>query len=290
MTEAAGREPAGLDLPTNRTAEPLASRPSRRRAVAKWVMGSLLVLDLLVLFFALSFAHVTAEGPAKRGLRQSIAILTEIDAYLDEHRQALREQAAQAPSQGQRLAAPDFPVAVTFSAQEVLSYDRDGFRALLLSRAAEQVHDDGVSVLHVDQETDDGFFSLQGAVRNGMNFLRPHPHNVLTVVTLSLAVLASVLALGLVVTSRGFGRLLGLGVSVSLAALPFLVLAIAVRFALRLAADSQDDYLAQEFLALGQELTWAPIRNGIIFSVGGGALLLLGATLALWWDRRYAAL
>ena len=86
--------------------------------------------------------------------------------------------------------------------------------------------------------------------------------------------------------SGGYGRLLGVGASVFLAGAPFLVVAVAVRFAFRLAADGLDDYLAREFLELGQELTWAAIRNGIIFTAGGAAVVAAGAALARWSDSR----
>ena len=75
------------------------------------------------------------------------------------------------------------------------------------------------------------------------------------------------------------------GIGQSLAALPFLGAAIALRFALRQLADGVDDLLAEEFLALAQELTWAPIRNGVIFAVGGGVFVVLGGGLARWGDR-----
>jgi hypothetical protein len=148
------------------------------------------------------------------------------------------------------------------------------------------VYEEGMSTFQEEQEDDIGIFSLPGALRNGMDLLRPTPHTVVVALTIALSAIAALLALGLVLRGRGYGRLLALGVTVSLAALLFLISTIALRFALRLAADGLDDYLAQEFLALAEELTWAPIRNGMIFSVGGGVLLALGATFALWSDRR----
>ena len=289
MTGAAGPAPVEPPpLPPSLGGElvpPPEARPSERGG-ARWIPGGLLVLDLLLLLLALSLAHVTAEGPAKRSLRQSVAILTEVDAFMDERWETFREEAEQTPGQDERLMLPDFPVRVTFTPQEVLASDREGFHALLLTRAAERVYEDGMSAFQEDQEDDIGFLSLAGAVRNGMNLLRPTPHAVFVALTIALSVLATLLALGLVLAGRGSGRLLALGVSVSLAALLFFISAIALRFALRSAADGLDDYLALEFLALAEELTWAPIRNGMIFSVGGGVLLALGATLALSSDRR----
>ncbi len=267
---------------TSRT--PLTTHGSRWQSAARWFLGGLLVLDLGILLFVLSLANVTAEGPAKRSLGQSLAILTEVDAFLVDHFETLQQEASQ--TQEEALSLPDFPIPVSFTPEEVRAADREEFRALLLTRSADRVREEGVSVFQEERGSEISFFSPQGAVRSGMDFLRATPHRVLTALTVALATVAGVLALGLMLASRGYGRLLGLGLSVFLAAVPFLIVAVAVRFAFRLAADGLDDYLAREFLKLGQELTWAPIRNGIIFSVGGAVVLVVGTALARWSDSQ----
>lgn len=266
---------------------PPAGAGPRWRSTAKWLLGGLLALDLGILLFALSFANVTAEGPSKRSLQHSIAILTEVDGFLDDHFETLQQEASQRPDQAVTL--PDFPVEVTFAPGEISGADLEAFRALLLSRAAERVHEDGMSILQEDRGTEVSFFSPQGALRGGMDFLRPTPHHVLTVLTIALASAAGVLALGLVATGRGYGGLMGVGLGVFAAAAPFLVIAVAVRFAFRVAADGVDEYMAHEFLWLGQELTWAPIRNGMVFTVGSAVVLIVGAALARWSDSRARA-
>ena len=279
-------EPPPLSAPWDDAAAgaPETARGSPLRGRAKWLLASLLALDVGVLLFALSFANATAEGPAKRSLGYSLAILTEVDAYLDLHFEALQEAASE--TDAEVVTAPDFPVAVTFTPEEILAADRAALRRLLLERSAERVHEQGARVLREDRTVEIGFFSPQGAIRAGMDFLRPAPHQVLTVLTMSLAAAAGVLALGLVVTARGYGRLLSVGLSVFAAAVPFLVVAVGVRFALRVAADGTDDYLAREFLRLCQEVSWAPIRNGLIFSAGSAAFVAAGTALARWSDSR----
>jgi hypothetical protein len=247
------------------------------RGVAVWVLGVLLLLDIGALLFALSFANATAEGPAKRTLRHSTAILTEIDAYLDDHYDALRQQAEQEPDRP--VTPADYPIEVTFTSDEVLSSDREAFRGLLLDRSADALYAEGTDAI-ASENGDNSDLSTQAAVRDGMNVLREAQHDGLTVATIVLAVGAGILALGLLFTARGRGGLLGLGVGVFLGSLPFLVLAIAVRFVFRLAADATGDSFLEEYLKLGQELTWAPIRNGIVFTVGGAAFIVLGAALA----------
>lgn len=218
------------------------------------LVGALLAINLGLLLFALSFSNATAEGPAKRSLSRSIAILTEIDAYLDDNIEQL-QQAAQA--EDGPLSLPDFPIELELTAEEIGSADRGEIRNLLLSRSAERVYDEGMSAFQTDEQGI-GIFSPQGAVRTGMNLFRTTPHNIMAVLTILLAVVAAGLVVRLAVVSRGYGRLVALGASICLAAIPFLILAIALRFALRLAADGTDEFLAREFLELGQELSWAP--------------------------------
>ena len=275
--------PPSILGPGAASSAPPANDRSQRQRGARWIWGGLLVVVLALLLLVLSFAHVTAEGPAKRSLRRSVAILTEVDTFLDVRFQALRQEAAQADEEAIELV--DFPIPVSFTPEEILAADREQFRALLLTRSAERVYEEGMAVFREDRATAISVFSLQGAIRGGMDFLRSTPHMILTTLTIVLAVPAAALALALMLNCRGYGRLVGLGVSLSLAAVPFLILAVAVRFTLGRAADGRDEYLAREFLTLAQELTWAGVRNGIIFSLLGLIVLTLGAALALSSDR-----
>jgi len=245
-------------------------------------VAGLLTLDLAVLLFVLSFANVTSEGTAKRALGHSLAILLEVDALLDDRYESLRLEASQ--TEEESLTLPGLPLDVSFTPEEVLAGDREAFRALLLSRAADLVHEEGVGAMRTD-DSDPALLSTQGAVADGMDFLRPTPHRVLSILTIALAAAAGVLALALGLVSHGYGRVVALALSALLAATPFLILAVAVRFALRLAADS-DDYLVREFVELAQELMWAPIRNGMIFTLGAGLTLVAGSLLAVWSDAR----
>lgn len=275
--------------------DPWASRPDssreRLRIAARWVLSGLLVLTLGALMASLSFAQVTEEGPAKGALGSTVGILSEVDALLDTRYEALRQDAsgAEAPDE---LKVPDFPLELSFTPEEItsnsdsLDSDREAFRALLLSRAADQVYEDGPGAFEAGQDADIGFFSTEGALKTGMNLLRERPHEVSAKLTIALAALSAVLALGVALVCRGYGRVAAIGLSVVLASTPFLVLAVAVRFTLRLGADGTDDYMAREFLELGQEMAWAAVRGGIVFAVCGIALLVLGSAFAFWSDRR----
>jgi hypothetical protein len=280
---------AAVPPPAYRPARrPYGSEPIERlmswRTRIKWASGVLLALDVAVLLCVLSLANITSDGPAHRGLEHSVAILTEIDAYLDTHYDGVRAQAEL--SRESVVDLPDFPIPVSITRDELINSDRQQFRTLVLASAADSIHDDGVSVMRGDRDSDTSFVSREGAVRNGMQLLRPTPHRIMSYVTIVLAAAAAILALALVITAKGYGRILALGLAVFIAAAPFLILAIALRFGLGAAADGADDVLSKEYLELAQEFTWAPIRNGIVFVAGGAAILLTGAVLSRWESSR----
>lgn len=258
------------------------------RNLFKWAAGILLVLSLVALLVALGLAQLTGEGPAKRTLRRSVASLTEIDTLLDQGYEELQEEAREDGEEALRL--KDFPVQVSLSAEEVLDLSRSELRGLLLDRSAERLYDDGMSAFREEgtdlSEEDIGFFSTQGAVRNSLGFLRDNVHNALQVAVASLVGVCLVLAVALALLARGFGRLASVGAAVSAAAIPFLVGAVAVRFALRLASEEGDEYLVRELLRIGEEIAWIPIRDSIAFTVMGVSLLVAGVALALWADRQ----
>jgi hypothetical protein len=272
---------AGMATPGSYTAP---SRRSRIRGPAKWSVGFFLAINIALLLLILSFANLTEEGPANRALGHSLAILFEIDTYLDDHYEAAQLQAFEQPNDP--VVMPDLPIEVSFTAEEVQQLERQEFRAELLQRAARVVYDDGVSVMREGRESDVDVLSTAGVLQYGMDFIRPRPHSVLLVMTIVLAVTAIVLAVALVASGRGYGRLLALGIAVAAGALPFLLFAVMVRFAFRVAADGAEDYFTSEYLQLAEELTWAAIRNGLIFAVGAGVFVVAGAALSVWSDRR----
>lgn len=257
------------------------------RNVFKWAFGVLLAITLVALLAALALAQLTAEGPAKRLLRRSVASLTEIDTLLDRGYEDLRQEAETAGDDPLRL--KDFPVQVTLSAEEVRDLSQAELRALLLDRSANTLYQEGMSAFREKGEglgeEDIAFFSTQGAVRYSLGFLRERIHDGLRVAVLALAGASLALAVGLALLGRGFGRLASVGAATCAAALPVLVAALAIRFGLRLASEGDNEYLAGELLDIGEEVAWIPIRDSIFLTVMGLAYLAAGTALALWADR-----
>jgi hypothetical protein len=258
------------------------------RNMFKWAFASLLVLALMALLVAISLVHLTAEGPAKRVLHRSVASLTEIDTLLDQGYEELRAAAQEDEEATLQLA--DFPVQIVLSSEEVLSRSRSELRQLLLDRSADKLYDEGMSAFREEgvdlSEEDISFFSSQGAARNSLGFLRDNVHDSLRIAVACLAGISALLALGLVLLARGFGRLASLGAAVTAAAIPFLTLGLALRFALRLTSEGDNEYVAGESLEIAQEVAWIPIRNSIPLTGMGIAFLVVGVGLALWADRQ----
>src|SRR5262249_18259510 len=86
---------------------------------------------------------------------------------------------------------------------------------------------------------------------------------------------------------RSYVRLLALGAVTATAAVISLAGAVAVRFALRTAETGADPF-EKDILDLGVDAVWLFIRNDLILSLLGFAIIAVAAFFA-WWDARTAA-
>lgn len=271
------------------TGEPIPVAPRAWRTAAKLALGALLTLSIFLLLVALSAMQLTQRGPAERVLRQALLIITEADALLDLHYDELGASADAGETEPLRLT--NYPLDVTFTAHEVRSMTREQFRDALLDRSAALVYEAGAAALRADPTSPEpSVFSTPGAVRLSLDILNRDTFEVLRVVTFTLGATSAILALALVLVTRGYGRLAAIGLSASLAAIPFMLAAVAIRYGLRVGEDAQEEYLVRAFLNLGAEVCWVAIRNGIAFSVLSALFLLAGLGLAMWSDARGAAL
>ncbi len=257
--------------------------------LGRWTAAFALFLALLALLTSLQLFQLTSEGAAKQTLRRSVAALTEIDPLIDRNYEELQRTADDAsPSDTVELSG--FPIAVPLGPAEVSGESKERIRELLLERSAAVLYKNGAGALHDTAATDGsvGRFSVAGITRHGIGFFRSRNHNILAVTTLILALLSAVLALGLAAACRGFGRLTSIGIVIMAAAIPVVAGGVLARFVMRMASDSDTEFLQREFLEIGRELAWIPIRNGAAVAMFGLALLVVGYACALRADRREA--
>lgn len=254
--------------------------------IGKWTAAFALFLALLALLTSLQLFQLTSEGATKQTLRRAVAALTEIDALIDRNYDEL-QRSAQDASPNDTVELSGFPIAVPLAPAEVTSASKERIRDLLLDRASTAMYKNGAGALHDTAAADGsvGRFSVAGITRHGLGFLRSRNHNILAVTTLTLAILSAVLALALAAACRGFGRLTSIGIVVMAAAVPVAAAGVCARFVMSIAADGDTEYLQREFLEIGRDLSWIPIRDGAGFAIFGLALLVVGYACALWADH-----
>lgn len=262
------------------------SPDSGARSVAKWICGVVLSFALAGLIVTVSAYQVTSEGAAKRALSRAVAALTEIDLLLDQNLALMRDE-AQSVRPGETVALADFPVEVGLTPEES-QQTRDEVRRLLLERAADRLYAEGTGALRADAESaeDIGPFSAAGATDSGLGLLRDGAHTALGVAMVVLAVACAALIAGVVLLSRGFGRVMSLGVVVIVAALPIAIVSLGLRLLLR--ETGGDGALEREVFAVAEELFLVPIRVSLAFLGAGVVLFMSGVAGARTLDVREA--
>jgi NAD(P)-dependent dehydrogenase (short-subunit alcohol dehydrogenase family) len=244
------------------------------RSLFKWVSGILLVVVVGALLVSINIFQLTSPGPAAATLERALASLTEIDALLLEGEEDLRASAEQSPEDESRL--EHYPIDVAVSGAEVQRLSGGELRELILSRSADKFYARGLSSFEErgSESSDISLLSAPGAVRYSVGLLTEDTHDIARVIAASLLGAALLLTLLLLLLSRGYGRLTGLGIILMAAALPYLLAAVGIRFVLKLASESEGDYLTAQLYTLGKDVAWLPIHTGI-------AVVLLGVTFAM---------
>jgi len=263
-----------------------------RRAVLKlasqWLVGAFLAVTLGAFFFFLTAVQVSSDGTAHRILRRGVAITTDIDAILPQLTTDLHA-AAQTSDQDPVL-VPNFPVPVEIPKEEAGRIEGEELRQRLLDRAADRLYDDGMSAwAQSDSQSNQRIvrFSTAGGLHRGFGLVTAKWKTVYLVAAGLFGFLSLVLAALLSLNLRSYLRLLALGAATATAAVLSLAGAVAVRFALRTAA-TEADLFEKELLDLGVDVVWLFIRNCLIFSLLGFAVLAVAAFFA-WWESRKAA-
>ncbi|MDI6857505.1 MAG: hypothetical protein QME71_04220 [Dehalococcoidia bacterium] len=256
------------------------------RTLFTWGSGVILVAVMGALLLSVNILQITSPEPASETLHRALASLTEIDALLVESEDDLRAAAEESPEEELRLA--HYPIDVPLSGEEVQRLSTGELREVILSRSADRFYERGLAAFE-EREAASGDISLlsaPGAVRYTVGLVTEDTYEIARVVTAALLGATLVLTLVLVLLSRGYGRLTALGVILMAAALPYLLLAVGVRFALKLASESEGDYLTAQLYSLGKDVIWLPIHTGIGFVLLGVVFATLGVAAGWLHGRR----
>ena len=235
------------------------TRRALLHVASRWLVAAFLALTLAAFFLFLTAFQVSADGTAHRILRRGIAITTDIDAILPQVTNDLH--AAAQTSDQDPIRVPNFPVPVEIPKDEAARIEGEELRQRLLDQSADRIYDDGMSAwAQTDSKSQQNIarFSTAGGLNR---------------------------AFGLV--TQKWNTIYLIAAATATAAVISLAGAVAVRFALR-TAETEADPFEKELIDLGVDVVWLFIRNYLVLSLLGFAVLAVSAFF-LWWDSRRAA-
>ena len=252
----------------------------------KWAAALAFGLVLGMALISLQLFQLTARSTSEPALRRALDALVEGDAIIERNHDDLRGR-AEASAPGETLLLRDYPVAVPLTREEVLDSSKESLRLILLDRAIERLYQSGTGVLRgADFSGVAGRFTAGGVLDESLGFLRERVHGILALLTLTLVAASALFAFVLAAFCRGFGRLVGIGAVVLVAAAPLLLGGLSMRLYARGATGADDEYLQGELFEIVASLAWLPIRNGAAFALFGAAVLATGAVCARLADSR----
>ena len=228
---------------------------------------------------------MSSDGTAHRILRRGVAITTDIDAILPQVTTDLH--AAAQTSDQDSVRVPNFPVPVEIPKEEAVRIEGEELRQRLLDKSADRIYDDGMSAwAQSDTASNQNIarFSTAGGLNRAFGLVTEKWNTVYLIATALFGFLSLVLAALLWLNLKSYLRLLALGAATATAAVISLAGAVAVRFALRTAETGADPF-EKDLLDLGVDTVWLFIRNYLILSLLGFAVLAVAAFFA-WWDSR----
>jgi hypothetical protein len=223
-----------------------------------------------LLVVALSVRQLAAPANTQRLIEAGIASITDIDAYIAENRESLREAASLGDTPG--ITAPGFPLKVSLTRDEALKGSNEELRSALLARSAALVYSQGVGAFDRTGSQSLSTFSAQGILKFALGQLSQDTHDRATTACIILTLLVALAAIGVVLRNEGFVRLRALGVATLGAGL----LGVALTLLLRFAAGSiwSSDPFGDDLAEIVSAGFGVPLRN---FAVLAGLGLTLTA-------------
>jgi hypothetical protein len=258
------------------------------KLASQWLVAAFLAVTLTAFFFFLTAFQVSSDGTAHRILRRGVAITTDIDAILPQVTTDLH--AAAQTSDHDPVRVPNFPVPVDIPKEEAGRIEGEELRQRLLDKAADRIYDDGMSAwAESDSNSNQNIarFSTAGGLNRAFGLVTQKWNTVYLIAAALFGFLSLVLSALLWISVKSYARLLALGAAAATAAVISLAGAVAVRFALR-TAETEADPFEKELIDLGVDVVWLFIRNYLVLSLLGFAVLAIAAFFA-WWQARTAA-
>ncbi len=230
-----------------------------------------LAVALIPFLFAISAVQITGPETGPEIQSQAANILLEVDTLLSGVHTQWQEEALS--SEEPALPMPALPVEVSVAREDIVNLPIEDLQALVVDRAGERVYEDGFDILAESGGTEPGSLSSAGLVRTGMGLISQDMHRFFLVIAVVSGIVVAGLVLLLLVSSKGLRSLFSIGVALLAAALPLLLAGLLVRLILGWLSEGQDDVFASSLFELGEDIMMIPIRNDLVFSLLGLALI-----------------
>jgi hypothetical protein len=241
----------------------------------RWIVGAALALALIAFIAFLSLFQVASSGAGKRIMARTTATMTEIDSAMPRIQESLQEAAGQ--SEVDPIPVPDFPIPVEVRRDIVISGSTQQIRDEILSRSADAMYDDGVSVwgdADPDASQNIARSSAAGGIRAALSLIGDTPRTVFLTLTAVAALATAALAIALVLQTTAMRGLRTLGVALAAAGVP----AAAGFFVVRLMTDAAvDEPFGNALTDIAVDAEGVGLRNALIVAGLGLTLLTLGA-------------
>jgi len=200
-----------------------------------------------------------------------VAQLSEIDLFLDARYGEIVKYAKANPEGSLEL--PEFPVSLTLSCADVATMSKSELRAHILKEASQTIYLQGWDVK--DEAQGESSSYLQRSISLA-NLLGQQGHRLLQILLPISALCSVLLAIAFVYFSRGFGKLIGLGVGFCAATLLSLLALWGASVFAKTAFTSQDDPFLHNLVELTLTLLSILQRNYFLFFSTSLALIALG--------------
>ncbi len=247
-----------------------AAAPDNREAVLVFALA----VTAFLLVAAVTLRQVTEPSSATALLESTVASTTEIDLLLREDLPALRQAAQSGKAEAYSL--PGFPVDVYLTRGELQTADDHAIRALVLSRAAGMVYEEGLRAFDRTGHQSVGFFTLQGQMDLVVDRLTAGTHTRAAWGVVLFGVASGVLAAAVLLLAEGMSGFRRVGLATASAGAFGFVVGLLAWFLLgRVGGD--DRYVA-DLAAIGRALFAGAYRNYAIVMLAG--LAVAGVTPA----------
>jgi hypothetical protein len=232
---------------------------------------------LVALIAAVSMRQLSGEDGARKVLVPLIASTVDIDLYVAETRESLRQLAD--VTTGNQVPLPGYPLPVTVTQAEVRTATDQQLRDAILERSWPVVWENGTSAFDITGDQSIDWLSSDGVLVFAMNRFTKQTYDYMRYAILGLLPLTALAGVGLGLRANANRRVRSLGMTCLISGLVGLGFALGASFLI--GRIWSGDVFADEVAATLEMAADVPVRNYAVVAGLGAVLLVTTAILGL---------